>query len=172
MSEFLATAVPVDLRQVRVTSLDDGRRVALDALEVNRREILMAVADNARGKESQAVATVQRPAIAQVGPYMVVGRVHGSPSTDPIEVARRRPWIAITDAIVSYTASGTQVTVAHKAVLVNLLHLGSIIADEDGFHDEVAKAAAATASRATDPARPAGPKDAWPTEHGVSSTWR
>jgi hypothetical protein len=69
-------------------------------------------------------------------------------------------------------ASGTQVTVGHGAVLVNLQHLGSITADESGFHDEVAKSAAATTSPAADPARPAGPKDAWPTEHGVSSTWR
>lgn len=173
VSEFLATSAPVDLRQVRITSLDDGRRMALDALEVDRKEILMAVADNVRGKASRRVATVQRPALAQVGPYRIAGRVHGPPSTDPLELARRRPWIAITNAIVWYTANGSAVSVHHGAVLVNLAQLGSLVADEDGFHDETPKGAPATAGAvAADPAKPASPKDAWPTEHGTSTAWR
>lgn len=173
VSEFLATSTPVDLRHVRITSLDDGRRMALDALDVDRREILMAVADNVRGKASRRVATVQRPALAQVGPYRIAGRVHGPPSTDPIELARRRPWIAITSAIVWYTANGSPVKVQHGAVLVNLANLGSLVADEDGYHDETARSApAAAGAAAADSAKPAGPKDAWPTEHGTSSAWR
>lgn len=173
VSEFLVTATPVDLRQVRITSLDDGRRMALDALDVDRREILMAVADNVRGKASRRVATVQRPALAQVGPYRIAGRVHGPPSTDPIELARRRPWIAITNAIVWYTANGSAVKVHHGAVLVNLAHLGSLVADEDGFHDEAARGTPAPVGAPGDePAKPAGPRDAWPTEHGTSTVWR
>jgi hypothetical protein len=133
----------------------------------------MAVADNARGKPSRRVATVQRPTIAQVGRYRIAGRVHGPTSTDPIEMARRRPWIAITNAIVWYTAKGVAVQVSHGAVLVNLQHLGSLVADEDGFHDEAVKGAptGAGAPSAT-PAKPAAPKDGWPTEHGTSSAWR
>ena len=177
VSEFLATDRPVDVRHVRITSLRDGRRLALDALEITRDEILMAVADNVRGKASRRVATVQRPAIAQVGPYQVIGRVHGPPSTDPIELARRRPWIAITIAHVLYTASGAPVRVDHGAVLVNLRHLGSLVADEDGFHDEVVRVTASATGTmggptVPDPAEPAAPVDAWPTEHGTSSTWR
>jgi hypothetical protein len=178
VSEFLATAVPVDLRHVRITSLDDGRKVALDGLEVGRHEILLAVADTARGRQSRRVATVQHPAIAQVGPYRVVGRVHGPPSTDPIDVSRRRPWFAITDAVVEYTAKGAQVTVRHGAVLVNQAHLVSLVADEDGFHDEMTRSVAGAGAVASgDPGKPGGPndadpKDAWPTEHGTSSTWR
>jgi hypothetical protein len=173
VSEFLATSSPIDLRHVRITSLDDGRRMELDALEVDRREVLMAVADNVRGKASRRVATVQRPALAQVGPYRIAGRVHGPPSTDPIELARRRPWIAITNAIVWFAAKGSAMTVHHGAVLVNLSHLGSLVADEDGFHDETARGTTVAAgTAATDRATPAGPKDAWPTDHGSSSAWR
>jgi hypothetical protein len=175
VSEFLATSSPVDVRHVRITSLKDGRRLALDGLEIDRHEILLAVADNARGRASRRVATVHRPAIALVGPYRVVGRVHGPPSTDPIEVARRRPWIAITDAHVSYTASGATVTVDHDAVLVNPAHLGSLTADEDGFLEEAVKSAATAAAAEGAPAHQTqeqATNDAWPTEHGTSSVWR
>lgn len=173
VSEFLASSTPIDLRNVRITSLEDGHRMALDVLEVDRREILMAVADNARGKPSRRVATVQRPAVAQVGPYRVTGRIHGPPATDPIEVARRRPWIAITSATVWYSGNGMEVRIRHGAVLVNVHHIGSLVADDDGFSDEpVPPADSATLVAGAETISVPGPRDAWPTEQGTSSAWR
>lgn len=173
VSELLNTAVPIDLRHVRITSLDDGRRVALDALEVDRNEILMAVADTIRGRASRRVATVQRPVIAVVGPYRIVGRVHGPPSTDPIELARRKAWVVITNATVTFRAKGQAASETHGAVIVHARHMGSLVADDVGYDDGAVLAAPASAGPGPDPAPP-GPRarDAWPTDHPTSETWR
>jgi hypothetical protein len=173
VSDFLARSTPITLRHVRITSLEDGHQMVLDVLEIDRREILMAVADNARGMASRRVATVQRPATALVGPYRVLGRIHGPPSTDPIEVARRRAWIPMTSAIVEYAGNGMEVRIRHGAVLVNAQRLGSLVAQDDVLSPEPVTPAGPVAA-AADQKKEAvpGPKDAWPTEQGTSSAWR
>jgi hypothetical protein len=157
LSDLLAADTPIEVRGVRLTSLEDGRRVNLDALDLERGEILLASTDAPRGNLARRVGTIQRPAVARVGPFEVTGQLHGPPSMDPFQVARRHGWFALTDATISYLCAGREVRTTAPVALVNVVHLASLVPDEGG------------GNRKAD----ASPTDTgWPTDQGSSSAWR
>ncbi len=104
---------------VSVRALDDGRVVELAELTLQRAELCLVAAAGPRGDRARRLATVSRPMRALVGPYEIVGRLHGPASTDPFGTVRRRRWVAVTDALVTYRSRERLRAVAHEAVLLN-----------------------------------------------------
>lgn len=119
LADLLVTTEPVRTTRASVRALDGGRHVDLPELELDRSEILIAVPDGHRGDLGRRLGTVARPAVLRIGPYEVAGHLHGPASTNPFSLARRRSWIAMTEATVRYRANGRVVTHARPTVLVN-----------------------------------------------------
>lgn len=126
LADHLAALDVIPTAHASVRAIDDGRSVELAELSLHRSEICLVVAAGPRGDAARRLATVRRAVRATVGPYEVLGRLHGPASTNPFVLVRRRRWIAITDVVVRYRSRGRFVSVAHDAVLVNTDALATI----------------------------------------------
>jgi hypothetical protein len=131
LADRLAACDVLPTTGVSVRALDDGRVVELAELTLQRAELCLVVAAGPRGDRARRLATVSHPMRALVGPYEIVGRLHGPASTDPFGTVRRRRWVAVTDALVSYRSRDRLRSVAHEAILLNTDFLATTEAIDD-----------------------------------------
>ncbi|HEY5472319.1 MAG TPA: hypothetical protein VIK32_03910, partial [Candidatus Limnocylindrales bacterium] len=90
LSDHLDHAAELLVRDARLEGLADGRMVAMPELTVARDELCAVVASGPRGETARRLHTQTRLVEAEVGPYLVVGRVHGTSTSQPLGVALRR----------------------------------------------------------------------------------
>jgi hypothetical protein len=156
LSDFLANGGPIDVRGAQVTALATGKRATIDALQIDQSVMQAVATGEPRGNVARRLGTVVHPATAIVGPYLIDGELHGPPSVDAFEAARRRGWVPLTNATVAYVLAGREARLVSPVVLVNQRFLESLVADDVGRRVD------ATASA----------RGAWPTDLDVSSAWR
>ena len=126
LADLLTSYDPITTVGAVVRALEGSRRMHFGTLELLRREILIAVPDGMRGDLGRRLCTLTYPAVARIGPFEVTGKLHSPPSTDAFAVARRRNWVALTDATVSWMANGRRQVAAHPTILLNGSHLGQL----------------------------------------------
>jgi hypothetical protein len=98
-------------------ALDDGRRVAVDELEIERRELHLIEVNGRRGDPSRRLRTVEDRVALQVGPFVVTGNLHRSPSAQPL--AALNSWarfVPVTDAVIE--VGGTPADPVHEDVIL------------------------------------------------------
>jgi hypothetical protein len=104
LSDQLDHAVELLVRDARLADLADCHVVAMPELTVARDELCAVVASGLRGDTARRLHTKTRLVEAEVGPYLVVGRVHGTPTSEPLGWILRRPaWVPLTETTVMYT---------------------------------------------------------------------
>ena len=80
------------------------------------------VASGPRGDAARRLNTRTAFVEVEVGPYRVLGRVHGPPTADPFaSVLRRAAWLPLPDATVTYRRGPDEVTDNVTTLLVNRL---------------------------------------------------
>ena len=78
------------------------------------------VASGPRGDAARRLHTQTKLVEVEVGPYLVVGRVHGTPTSEPLgALLRRQPWVPLTEATVMYRCGGSDIREEMTALLVN-----------------------------------------------------
>ena len=104
LSDMLNDTGIVELTNVLVEALKDENPFEVRELQVSREEILLVHAGAPRGDPGRRHRTRQHPIVAKAGPYVVRGYLHSLPGTDAIaSLRRRKPMIALTDAVIEYT---------------------------------------------------------------------
>jgi hypothetical protein len=100
-------------------SLGDGHEVALDELEVERRELHVIEVDGHAGDPTRRMRTVEEPVLLEVGPFVVTGNLHRAPSAGPLAALYRMVrFVPLTDARID-VADGSRPGVLRSVVLVN-----------------------------------------------------
>ncbi len=85
-------------------SLDDGHELAVDELEVERRELYLIEVRGRRGDPTRRQRTLEDPVVLSVGPFLVTGKLHRPPTVQPLAaLSRLRRFVPVTDAIVAVT---------------------------------------------------------------------
>lgn len=85
----------------RLTSLDDGHVVALDELEVERRDLHLVEVEGRQGDPSRRLRTIRELVELELGPFRVTGNLHRSPSAQPMAALTRwQRFVPVTDAVV------------------------------------------------------------------------
>jgi hypothetical protein len=108
------------IEDVRLESLDDGHAVEADEITVTTDELCAVVARGPRGEPARRLRTHATRVVVGLGPYVVVGLVHGTPASDPLSAAlRRAAWLPLTEATVTYRRGPDQVTDEVETLLVN-----------------------------------------------------
>jgi hypothetical protein len=103
-------------------SLEDGHRVALDSVSIERDDLLAVVATGPRGNEKQRVSLQTNRLHVSIGPYLILGRIHMSPGADAIaSVLQREPMIPLTNATIAYEVAGAIVARDVPTIIVNRL---------------------------------------------------
>ena len=73
-----------------------------------------------RGEAARRLRTHATRVVMDLGPYRVVGLVHGTPASDPLATAlRRAAWLPLTDATVTYRRGPDSVSDEVETLLVN-----------------------------------------------------
>lgn len=87
-------------RSATLESLEDGRRVEVDELEVERRDLHLIEVRGRRGDPIRRLRTVEERVVLEVGPFTVTGNVHRPPNTQPLAaLARRSRFLPVTDVV-------------------------------------------------------------------------
>ena len=98
-------------------SLDDGHRVQVGELEVERRELHLIEVNGRRGDPIRRLRTVEDPVALRVGPFVVTGNLHRPPSAQPLAALTRwARFVPVTDAMIE--VGGTPAEPVHQDVIL------------------------------------------------------
>jgi hypothetical protein len=100
-------------------ALEDGHKVTVDELDVERYELHIIEVDGHRGDPTRRLRTITERVWMQVGPFEVTGNLHRSPSAAPMaSLARWVRFVPMTE--VEFRFTGRDIAPAHRdVVLVN-----------------------------------------------------
>lgn len=105
LTETLDAMERVDLRDAVLESLDDGRRVALDQVTLERDGLYAVEAAGPSG--GRRIQTVRHRMQVQLGPYGVLGELHVPPGGAPLaNIVRRGAMVPLTHATIAYVSGG------------------------------------------------------------------
>ena len=100
-------------------SLDDGHQVQVGELEVERRELHLIEVNGRRGDPIRRLRTIQEPVALRVGPFVVTGNLHRSPSAQPLAALTRwARFVPVTDAMIEVGDTPAE-PVHQDVILVN-----------------------------------------------------
>ncbi len=120
LTDFLNATPELRIRDARLESLADGHVMETSELTVARDELCAVVASGPRGDAGRRLRTHTTRVVVDLGPYQIVGSVHGTPASDPLGVAlRRAAWVPLTDVTVTYRRGLDSVSDDVATVLVN-----------------------------------------------------
>jgi hypothetical protein len=120
VSDLLNDNAEFEFVDVLVEDLAGGQAIEIREMSVRRDELLIVHATGPRGNAGRRRRTRQYPIVANTGPYEVRGYVHALPGSDPIaSLRRRKPMIALTDAVIHYTTGSVPQRRRAAVVILN-----------------------------------------------------
>ena len=132
LTDLLNATPELRIQQARLESLADGHVVETPEMTVASDELYAVIAGDPRGEISRRLRTRTTRVAIDLGPYHVVGLVHGTPASDPLGAAlRRAAWLPITDATVTYRRGGDSTSDDVPTLLVNRTLASSFRAVEE-----------------------------------------
>jgi hypothetical protein len=100
-------------------SLDDGHELAMDELEVERRELHLIEIAGPQGDPGRRTRTVEDPVRLEIGPFRITGSLHRHPAAQPLAaLTRRQRFVPVTDAIIDLL-DGSRAPLTREVVLIN-----------------------------------------------------
>ena len=133
LSDLLNASAALQISQARIESIIDDRVVGHPVFEVPLNELYAVVATGNRGDPTRRIRTRTIEVVVELGPYEVIGEIHGAPASNPlVMVVRRPPWIPLTKARISYRRGTEVVTDEGLTLIINRTLARSLHAvDED-----------------------------------------
>jgi hypothetical protein len=108
------------IREAQLEDLADGHVVTMSELTIARDELCAVVVTGPRGDVARRLHTRTTRVEVEVGPYLVFGRVHGTPASEPLgAILRQVAWVALTEATVMYRCGADDVSEEMATLLVN-----------------------------------------------------
>jgi len=100
-------------------SLEDGHRVQMDELEVERQELHIIEVHGHRGDPTRRLRTVSERVWMQVGPFEVTGNLHRPPNAAPMaSLARWMRFVPMTEVEI-HVAGSPESDLKKDVVLIN-----------------------------------------------------
>ena len=119
LSDQLNERELLTFHEATLEALDDGHRVEIGELEVERGELHLVEVTGRRGDPSRRLRTVEERVALKVGPFTVTGNLHRSPSAQPLAaLSRWTRFVPVTDAVIE-VGDGASGPVHEAVVLVN-----------------------------------------------------
>jgi hypothetical protein len=118
LADWLETAHDIDVTNLKVRALDDGREHHLPTAQIRREELCAVVATGPRGRADRRVRTRAYPMRIAIGTYSVVGYFQALPTADPWTMLQRRQIVALSPARIRFEMAGQPVEETHGALLL------------------------------------------------------
>ena len=112
---------------VTLEALEDGHRLEVDELEVERRELHLIQVAGRRGDPTRRKRTIEDRVALEIGPFIVTGNIHRPPSAQPLAaLSRWTRFVPVTDAVIEIP--GTAEPMHQDVVLVNRERIAASLA--------------------------------------------
>ena len=122
LTDFMNGQERFRVHHLECESLEDGHRVALDSVSLERMDLLAVVANGPRGSEKRRIEVQANRLQLSIGPYLILGQVHTAPGSDAMtSVLKREPMIPLTNATIAYELAGAIVARDVPTIIVNRL---------------------------------------------------
>ena len=103
----------------RLESLADGHELAMDELEVERRELHLIEIDGHQGDPERRTRTIEDPVRLEIGPFRITGSLHRHPAAQPLAaLTRRQRFVPVTGAVIDLL-DGSRTSLQRDVILVN-----------------------------------------------------
>jgi hypothetical protein len=120
LTDLLNTHDELELSDVEIESLEDGRTRVADGIRIDVGELIAVQASGPRGDPTLRHRTRTHPLAIQSGHYLIGGHLHADPGVEPIESFRERPgMVPLTDAWIEYWSGGAPSKSAVGTIIVN-----------------------------------------------------
>ena len=120
LSDVLNDHDEYEIVDALVEDLAGGHPLEIRSTLVHRDELLLVQASGPRGNPERRQRTRQHAIVLKAGPYQVRGCIHVIPGSDPIASFRRRkPMVALTDAVIEYSVGDRRQERRAGVVIVN-----------------------------------------------------
>jgi len=120
LTDMLNAQPRYTLSKVKLESLEDGHVFEIDSLPIDRSDLHAVVATGPRGREKRRVALEPTRMQVGIGPYTILGQLHGQPGADPIvTVMKRDPMLPLTNATIAFNRAGNVVAQDVPALIIN-----------------------------------------------------
>lgn len=120
LTDLLNTHRELELSDVEIESLEDGRVRAVDRVVVDVHELVAVHASGPRGAASLRHRTRSHPIALQCGSYLIGGHLHVEPGLDPVHSFRERPgMVPLTDAWIEHWSGGQRTRHAIGTIIAN-----------------------------------------------------
>jgi hypothetical protein len=120
LTDFLNGQERFRIHHVECESLEDGHKVAIDSISIERNDLLAVVATGPRGAERERKQLQTNRLQISLGPYLILGRLHVKPGANAMaSVLKRETMIPLTNVTIAYEMSGTFVVRDLGAIIVN-----------------------------------------------------
>jgi hypothetical protein len=122
LTDFMNGQERFRVHHLECESLEDGHRVELDSVSLERNDLLAVVANGPRGNEKQRLPLETNRLQISIGPYLILGHIHSLPGVDAVSsVLKREPMIPLTNATIAYEVAGAIVARDIPTIIVNRL---------------------------------------------------
>ena len=124
---------------VTLEAIEDGHQVAVDELEVERRELHLIEIEGHQGDPIRRTRTIEDPVRLEIGPFQVTGSLHRHPAAQPLAaLTRRQRFVPVTDATIDLL-DGSRAGLRRGVVLVNreLVHKHEPLSQVPVWADEL-----------------------------------
>jgi len=110
LTDRLNATEELRIEDARLESLEDGHVVEAPEMTVTTDALCAVVGSGPRGDAARRLRTHATRIVVELGPYRVVGLVHGTPAFDPLASAlRRAAWLPLTEATITYRRGAVDV---------------------------------------------------------------
>lgn len=122
LTDQLNGETTLELSEVTLEGLDDGRQVTTATFSIARADLCAVSVDGGpRGDRRLRIATTLHRLQAQIGPYMVLGRLHARPGIEALRsVAERDAMVPFTDATIAYVVAGILEVRDVRTLIINI----------------------------------------------------
>ena len=139
LTDHLNELDKVALTDVQLLALEDGHLVRQETLALDVYDIFAIDAPASITPTTQRIRTRTSRVEVELGPYRVLGHLHGPTSGDPFAaITRRKPMIPITEATVAFTLNGKARMRDVDVVIINRLRASlvqRVVAEPDKLAD-------------------------------------
>lgn len=126
LADWLAATHDIDVTDLELRALDDGREHRLPSAQIRREELCAVVGTGPRGRADRRLRTRTYPMRMDVGPYTVVGYFHALPTADPWTMLQRRQIVALSPARIAFEMGDTRIEESHATLLLMRAKIDSL----------------------------------------------
>jgi hypothetical protein len=122
LSDYVNERESLTLTAVQLMSHSDGHIVRLESLELVMDDIFAMEAPDTTASSGPRIRTRTSRVEIELGPYRILGYLHGPTSGDPFAaITRRKPMVPITEATIAFNLAGAARMRDAQVVIVNRL---------------------------------------------------